>query len=195
MWKFVEKEHCFMTKWITVLEKCESETKIILESSFSKILQNSIGKPAMDFCFSYLHIYRNWIVQDVVLGILNQLFLEITLIDYCNQKQPSEMFYKKIKKVILKNFAVFTEIYLCWSLFLMKLQALRFVTLLQRTPTQLLSCEYHQSFKNSYSENICEWLFLCKSPFLSTIIFLFVQNYYFTFSFRYYVTFLPNICW
>ena len=45
------------------------------------------------------------------------------------QKQPSQMFYKK---AALKNFAIFTGNHLCWSLFLIKLKALRPATLLKR---------------------------------------------------------------
>ena len=39
------------------------------------------------------------------------------------------MFYKK---AVLKNFAIFTGKQLCWSLFLIKLQAFRLATLLKR---------------------------------------------------------------
>ena len=42
-----------------------------------------------------------------------------------------EVFYKK---AILKNFAIFTENHLYWSLFLIKLQAFRPATLLKRNP-------------------------------------------------------------
>ena len=35
---------------------------------------------------------------------------------------PPELFYKK---AVLKHFAIFTEKHLCWSLFLIKLQAFR----------------------------------------------------------------------
>ena len=45
-----------------------------------------------------------------------------------NNKQSSEMFYKK---AILKNLAIFTEKHLCWSLFSIKLQVFRPVTLLK----------------------------------------------------------------
>ena len=38
------------------------------------------------------------------------------------KKQPPGMFYKK---AVLKNFAIFTKKHLCWSLFLIKLQAER----------------------------------------------------------------------
>ena len=39
-----------------------------------------------------------------------------------------------LKKAILKNFAIFTGTHLCWSLFLIQLQALRPGTLLKRDP-------------------------------------------------------------
>ena len=45
------------------------------------------------------------------------------------QKQPPEVFFKK---VVLKNFANFTGKRLRWSLFLIKLQAPRSATLLKR---------------------------------------------------------------
>ena len=40
---------------------------------------------------------------------------------------------------ILRNFAILTEKYLCWSLFLLK-----------ETPTQVLSCKYCNISKNSF---------------------------------------------
>ena len=49
------------------------------------------------------------------------------------QKQPPEMF---CKKVVLKNFANFTGKYLCWSPFLIKMQAFRTATLLKRGMVQ-----------------------------------------------------------
>ena len=45
------------------------------------------------------------------------------------QKQPPEMLFKK---VVLKNFAHLTEKHLCWSLFLIKMEAWRPATLLKR---------------------------------------------------------------
>ena len=52
----------------------------------------------------------------------------MVLRDLYIQKQPQEFY----KKVVLKNFAIFTEKRLCWSLFLIKLQAWRSATLLKR---------------------------------------------------------------
>ena len=49
--------------------------------------------------------------------------------DTIAQKQPPEVFYKK---AVLKNFTIFTGKYLCWSFFLIKLQALKHATLLKR---------------------------------------------------------------
>ena len=43
-----------------------------------------------------------------------------------SQKQPPEVFYKKVVlKKLLKNFAIFIGKHLCWSLFLIKLEAFR----------------------------------------------------------------------
>ena len=45
------------------------------------------------------------------------------------EKQPPEVFFKKS---VLKNFAIFIGKHLFWSIFLVKLQALRSATLLIR---------------------------------------------------------------
>ena len=47
------------------------------------------------------------------------------------KNQAPEVFYKK---AVLKNFSVFTGKHLCWSLFLIKLQAFRSATSLKRDP-------------------------------------------------------------
>ena len=99
-------------------------------------------------------------MQHVVLAILKQLFLEIPSVDCCNQKQPPEVFYKK---AVLKYFSISTG----------KKPVLEslFNKVFKKSPTQVFSCEYHEIFKNTYSEYICNWLLLCNSPVLSTIIF------------------------
>ena len=48
-----------------------------------------------------------------------------------------------MKKAVLKNFAIFKGEQLCWSLFLVKLQA-------EETPTQVLSYAYCKFFNNIY---------------------------------------------
>ena len=51
-----------------------------------------------------------------------------------------------IKKVVLKNFAIFTEKYLCWSLF--------FSSIKKKTPTQMFYC--CEIFKKAYyEEHLC----------------------------------------
>ena len=45
-----------------------------------------------------------------------------------------------------KNFVTFTGKHLCWSLFLIKLQAFRLI------PIRVFSCEYCEIFKNTYFE-------------------------------------------
>ena len=54
---------------------------------------------------------------------------------YLSSKQSREVFYEK---AVLKNFAILTGKRLCWSL--------------QKTPIQVLSCEYRKSFKTTYFE-------------------------------------------
>ena len=51
---------------------------------------------------------------------------------------------------------------LCWSLFLIKLQAWRSIFLLKKEiPTQVFACEYWEIFKNTYFHcSICIWLLL-----------------------------------
>ena len=67
-----------------------------------------------------------------------------------NQKQPSEVFYKK---AVLKNFAIFTGKHLCWSLFLIKLQAFRPDS--KRDPSTCISCESCEMLKNiSFEEHL-----------------------------------------
>ena len=46
----------------------------------------------------------------------------------------------------------FTRKQMCWSLILIKLQAWRPVSLLEKTPTQVFCCEIFENFKNTYFE-------------------------------------------
>ena len=61
------------------------------------------------------------------------------------QKQPLELFYKK---TVIKNFGIFTGKHLCWSLFLIKLQAFK-PLLRNETPVQVFC---RQIFKNIHFE-------------------------------------------
>ena len=51
---------------------------------------------------------------------------------------------------VLKKLTIFTEKHLCWSLFLIKLQTWRPTTLSKKTLTQVFSCEYCETFQNSF---------------------------------------------
>ena len=52
-----------------------------------------------------------------------------------------------LKKVFVESFALFTEKYLCWSFFLIKLQA---CNLIKKRIQHVFSCEYCEIFKNSF---------------------------------------------
>ena len=65
-----------------------------------------------------------------------------------------------VKEGVLKDSANFTEKHLCWSLFLIKLQAFRPVTLLKRKPNQVFSCEICEMFKNTFFIEHIRWLLL-----------------------------------
>ena len=58
------------------------------------------------------------------------------------------------KTGVIRNFAIFTRKHLCWSLFLIKLQALRPATLFQPRPKRDFNtgdfCENCEIFKNSF---------------------------------------------
>ena len=68
--------------------------------------------------------------------------------NFTGQKQSQEVFHKE---AVLKNFSIFTGKHLCWSLFLLKLQAWRLATLLKRH-SKVFFCEYCKVFKRSYFE-------------------------------------------
>ena len=71
------------------------------------------------------------------------------------RRNRSQMFFKIGG---LKNFTTSTRKYLCWSPFLIKLEAS--APVLKRTPTQVLSCEYCQIFKNRFFIKHHWWLLL-----------------------------------
>ena len=69
----------------------------------------------------------------------------------CFQKeQPPEVFCKK--RYCSKIFTKFIGEHVCWSLFLIKMQAFRPTALLKNTQTQVFSCEYCETFKNASFE-------------------------------------------
>ena len=56
----------------------------------------------------------------------------------------------------VKNFAIFAEKHLCWSLSLTKLQAF----IKKRLPTQVFSCRHCKTFKNNFFMENLRWLLL-----------------------------------
>ena len=66
------------------------------------------------------------------------------------------MFYKK---TVLRNFTIFKGKHLCWSLFLIKLQAWR--------PIETFSYEYYEMFKNTV---FAEYLQTAASEFIQLIV-------------------------
>ena len=73
---------------------------------------------------------------------LQLVFLYLFLMTAASRrwKQLTKMFYKK---AALTNFTIFIEKHLC-------LESLGTETLLKKTPTQVLSCEYREVFKKTY---------------------------------------------
>ena len=69
--------------------------------------------------FSFLLIF----FIDTIMSVISstQIACDVMCVQYV-QKQPPEVFFKK---GVLKNFANLTGKHLCWSLFLIKLQARR----------------------------------------------------------------------
>ena len=53
-----------------------------------------------------------------------------------------------MKIAVFKNFAIFTEKNLCWSLFLIEFIKKRL------TPTEVFSCEYWEIFNNTYFDEL-----------------------------------------
>ena len=57
-----------------------------------------------------------------------------------------------VKKIVPKNFAIFTGKHLCWSLFLINLQAFRSTALLKRDSNTGVFLWILRNFKNTYLE-------------------------------------------
>ena len=77
------------------------------------------GIPLCD-CFWTKVTKLRWVLY--VAWCCTSLCYQFTRSAVQNQKQPPEVFYKK---AIIKNFGIFSGKHLCWSLFLIKLQAFR----------------------------------------------------------------------
>ena len=104
-----------------------SLSKNLLENSYKKKIYNAASLIKTHFSTNFSGSFPDSVVWGCMFtfGIVRnsrlQMFFEIG---------------------VLKNFAIFTEENLCWSLLLIKLQAFR--------PTQVFSCEYCEIFENSF---------------------------------------------
>ena len=78
------------------------------------------------------------------------------------------------KNLLLKKFYKTHRKNLCWSLFLIKMQAFRPTTLLESVLTQVFSCKYCETFKNTSFEE-----YLWKAGFVPKIEQTVFQNLYF----------------
>ena len=103
------------------------------------------------------NFFRFWIYVFHV--FLATVLLQSKFFLVCGEFQK-QLLVDVIKIGHLKNFANFTEKHLCWSLFLIKLQAFRPVTLLKRKPNQVFSCEICEMFKNTFFTEHIRWLLL-----------------------------------
>ena len=86
------------------------------------------------------------------------------------KKLPPELFYKSS---FLKNFAIFKGNYLCWNLFLIKLQVFRPATLL----IQVFSYKYCEILKTPILKIICVRLLLTRNT--NNICFPFLENVFY----------------
>ena len=114
------------------------------------------------FCASYWHI--KWLNAKLIEYLKKRIFkrLHNWAISFCSSVKNQRW---SIKKVVLKNLAIFTGItYVGVSL--IKLQGFGPATLLKEAPTQMFSCEYCEIFKNIFfkehlrettSENTLRW--------------------------------------
>ena len=120
----------FIVAWIFLLEstkenKCQGSQGI-------RVIQN---KRAYYLVKHFLH-YTNHLSGFTLITIIRSSRLE-----------------RFFKIGFLKNFAILTGKHLCWSLFLIKLQAFRPSGLQlywKNTSTQIFSCENCETFKNSF---------------------------------------------
>ena len=80
-------------------------------------MQNLLKENYFFKMFKFLLTFSIDIITPVISS--TQIACDVMCVQYV-QKQPPELFFKKS---VLKNFANLTRKHLCWSLFLIKLQA------------------------------------------------------------------------
>ena len=82
-----------------------------MQNLFQKTVQKMFSK-----CFSFFHLFYSY---HYIRYFIYCVSCDVMCVQYV-QKQPPKVFFKK---GVLKNFANFTEKDLCWSLFLIKIEA------------------------------------------------------------------------
>ena len=94
--------------------------------SCSRISQNSIGKPTVDFCFS-CRVYDFISIEIELFSMLSLEFRSSYFSKYLRLIAVIRNSHRRcsIKKAVLKHFAIFTGKHLCWNLLLIDLQTLR----------------------------------------------------------------------
>ena len=81
-------------------------------------------------CFQHALVFFIFFIVTIISVISSTpIACDVICVQYV-QKQPPEVFFNK--KGVLKNFANLTEKHLCWSLFLIKMEAWGPATLLKR---------------------------------------------------------------
>ena len=80
--------------------------------------------------------------------------------EYYRQLYRSSHRRYSVKKSVLKIFANFTKEHLCWSLFLIMLQAFRPAILLKRDYSAIVLVKLAKILRTSNLKNICERLLL-----------------------------------
>ena len=81
-----------------------------------------------------------------------------------NRRSRSEMFFKI---GVLKNFAIFTEKYLCWSLFLIKFQVCNFVK--KRLQHKCFPVNIAKIWRIAFAIEHPRWLLLLEHEFTNTV--------------------------
>ena len=92
--------------------------------------------------------------------IKHRIIMTIKMERWCLSISRSSHRRCSVKKVVLKNFANFTEKHLCWSLFLITFHAFRPTTLLKRLQRSCFPVKFAKVLRTPILKNICERL-LC----------------------------------
>ena len=156
--------------WILCFLLSSSPPKLFLKKAVLKFRKIPLETLAVDFCFSCItqtFISTYWIELYSMLSLefwgsnFSKYLRLIAATKNSYQTCPRKNLLLKFSQYLQENTFVGVSFY--WP------SGLQFYK--KETSIQVFSREYHEIFKKTYFENICEWLFLCISPVLSNIIF------------------------